>query len=280
MLGAERPADAVPSGVQRAALRARVARPLLPLHRVDRSEVRRRRDLGLPVAHAAAPGVAGGSTDASVGTSRRRRRAGEGAAASPPGGDGCCRPPGRVLACCARALAGCRQDMHDQPKYKPFERNAFFADQRASRPLVPGVGGARAPRRGPGVLHRQRRRPAPVAANPLPLTREVLLRGQERYNIYCSPCHDRVGSGEGMIVQRGYKQPPSFHDRPPAQRAGRLLLPGHDQRLRRHADLRAAGAGARPLGDRRLHPRPAAQPARRRWPTCRRPSAPRSEAAP
>jgi mono/diheme cytochrome c family protein len=52
----------------------------------------------------------------------------------------------------------------------------------------------------------------PVQTNPLPFSRDVLLRGQERYNIYCSPCHDRVGSGEGMIVLRGYKQPPTFHD--------------------------------------------------------------------
>jgi mono/diheme cytochrome c family protein len=51
-----------------------------------------------------------------------------------------------------------------------------------------------------------------VAANPLGSGRAVLVRGQERFNIYCTPCHDRTGSGEGMIVQRGYKQPPSFHD--------------------------------------------------------------------
>jgi len=108
------------------------------------------------------------------------------------------------------AASGCRQDMHDQPKYQPFERNAFFADQRASRPLVPGVVA-----RG----HLDEDRPfftgtsatGPVTTNPLPLSRDVLLRGQERFNIYCSPCHDRVGSGEGMIVQRGFKQPPSFH---------------------------------------------------------------------
>jgi hypothetical protein len=108
-------------------------------------------------------------------------------------------------------LAGCRQDMHNQPKFKAFAKNPFFADDRASRPLVPGVvprehlnedeaffGGVSAG--------------APVATNPLGTGRDVLLRGQERYNIYCTPCHDRVGTGQGMIVQRGYKQPPSFHD--------------------------------------------------------------------
>jgi mono/diheme cytochrome c family protein len=108
------------------------------------------------------------------------------------------------------ALAGCRQDMHDQPKYQPFERNAFFADQRASRPLVPGVV-ARGHLDEDQAFFTGASAGATVQTNPLPRTREVLLRGQERFNIYCSPCHDRVGNGEGMIVQRGYKQPPSLH---------------------------------------------------------------------
>jgi mono/diheme cytochrome c family protein len=121
------------------------------------------------------------------------------------------RPPGGVLGMLVLlALVGCRQDMHDQPKYQPFERNAFFADQRASRPLVPGVV-ARGHLDEDQAFFTGASAGAPVQANPLPLTREVLLRGQERFNIYCSPCHDRVGNGEGMIVQRGYKQPPSLH---------------------------------------------------------------------
>jgi len=108
-------------------------------------------------------------------------------------------------------LAGCRQDMHNQAKFKPFAQNVLFADQRASRPLVEGV----VPRdhldedqaffRGIGAN-------GPVATNPLGTSRDVLERGQSRFNIYCTPCHDRTGSGEGMIVQRGFKQPPSFHD--------------------------------------------------------------------
>jgi len=118
---------------------------------------------------------------------------------------GCAITAGLVLV-----LAGCRQDMHDQPKYQPFERNPFFADQRASRPLVPGVV-ARGHLNDDTAFFTGAAEGAPVATNPLPVSRENLLRGQERFNIYCSPCHDRVGSGEGMIVQRGYKQPPSFH---------------------------------------------------------------------
>ncbi len=107
-------------------------------------------------------------------------------------------------------LAGCRQDMHDQPKYQPFERNKFFADQRASRPLVPGVV-ARGHLDADQGFFTGVSAGAAVTTNPLAMTRDVMLRGQERFNIYCSPCHDRVGSGEGMIVQRGYKQPASFH---------------------------------------------------------------------
>jgi hypothetical protein len=108
------------------------------------------------------------------------------------------------------ALAGCRQDMHDQPKYQPFERNPFFADQRASRPLVPGVV-ARGHLDADRTFYAGVSGSALVATNPVPITRDLLLRGQQRYDIYCSPCHDRVGAGEGMIVLRGYKQPPSFH---------------------------------------------------------------------
>jgi hypothetical protein len=101
--------------------------------------------------------------------------------------------------------------MHDQPKYEAFERSRFFDDQRASRPLVTGVV-ARGHLDEDQAFHTGTGENGPLATNPLPITREALLRGQERYNIYCSPCHDRVGSGEGMIVQRGFKQPPSLHD--------------------------------------------------------------------
>ena len=116
-----------------------------------------------------------------------------------------------ALTALALALPGCRQDMHNQAKYRPFAHNAFFDDQRASRPLVAGV----VPR---GYLDEDEvfftgvSGGAPAAVNPLGSGRAVLQRGHERFNIYCTPCHDRTGSGEGMIVQRGYKQPPSFHD--------------------------------------------------------------------
>lgn len=121
----------------------------------------------------------------------------------------------------AAALAGCRQDMHQAPRYDPLEQSDFFADQRASRPLVEGTvarGQLRADKafytgKGPDGTF--------LARVPVPVTREVLLRGQERFNIYCSPCHAATGEGNGMIVQRGFKAPPSFHiDRLQQERDG------------------------------------------------------------
>jgi mono/diheme cytochrome c family protein len=106
-------------------------------------------------------------------------------------------------------LAACRQDMHDQPKYKPLRPSTFFADGRSSRPVVDGTIA-----RGALVLDPARttgKTGAIYASNPLPRTEAVFRRGRERYDIYCSPCHDRAGTGAGMIVERGYKAPPTFH---------------------------------------------------------------------
>ena len=105
---------------------------------------------------------------------------------------------------------GCRQDMHDQPKYQPMEASAFFADGRASRPQVPGTI-ARGELRLNDHLYRGTEQGKPAETFPFPITAEVLARGEERYNIFCSACHDRTGSGYGMVVQRGMKQPASFH---------------------------------------------------------------------
>jgi mono/diheme cytochrome c family protein len=108
-------------------------------------------------------------------------------------------------------LGACRQDMHDQPRYDPFERSAFFDDRRAARPLVPGTV-VRGHLDEDDALFRGLAGTAPVEAVPLPISPQLLARGRERYDIYCSPCHDRVGTGGGMIVQRGFKRPASLHD--------------------------------------------------------------------
>ncbi len=112
-----------------------------------------------------------------------------------------------ALAC---VVVGCRQDMHDQARYEPFEGNPSFADGRASRPVVPGTV-ARGHLDEDDAIYRGLEGDQVVERNPLQVDMALLERGRERFEIYCSPCHDRVGYGRGMIVQRGYKQPSSFH---------------------------------------------------------------------
>lgn len=110
----------------------------------------------------------------------------------------------------ALASAGCRQNMHNQAKVKTLAESDFFADGLAARPL-PAHTVARGFLRDTPFDTGVGADKTPLAAFPLPVTRELLARGQQRYNIFCSPCHDRTGAGLGMIVRRGYKQPPSFH---------------------------------------------------------------------
>lgn len=107
-------------------------------------------------------------------------------------------------------LAGCRRDMQDQPKYIPLRPSTFFADGRSERPLVEGTV-ARGHLEADATFYTGKIDGQPVEQFPFAITRAVLSRGQQRYNIYCSPCHDRLGNGLGMVVRRGYKQPPTFH---------------------------------------------------------------------
>jgi hypothetical protein len=116
-----------------------------------------------------------------------------------------------ALACAALALAGCRNDMQDQPRYEVNSASRFFADGRADRPLVKGVVARGSIVDDPVLELGKSPDGAFVATVPLPVTRDLMMRGRDRYNVYCSPCHARTGDGEGMIVLRGYKRPPSFH---------------------------------------------------------------------
>ena len=104
---------------------------------------------------------------------------------------------------------------------------------------------------------------AAVTELPFPVDAAVLERGQERFNIYCTPCHGRPASGDGMVVQRGYKQPPSFHiDRLRSAPTGyffNVMTNGFGVMPDYASQISLRGS----LGDRRLHPRAAAQPARR-----------------
>lgn len=109
------------------------------------------------------------------------------------------------------ALSGCRQDMHDQPKYKPYAASTFWPDGRASRPAVDGAV-ARGLLKIDTRLWKGRAGDGSfVTELPMPVTKDLLVRGQKRYNIYCTPCHGKLGDGEGMVVQRGFKHPPTYH---------------------------------------------------------------------
>jgi hypothetical protein len=107
-------------------------------------------------------------------------------------------------------LSNCRQDMHDQPRYESMEASEFFEDGSASRRPPEGT----VPRgflRIDELLYTGKVDGEVASVFPFQVTEEFLARGRQRYDIFCSPCHDRVGKGRGIIVQRGMKQPPSFH---------------------------------------------------------------------
>ena len=118
---------------------------------------------------------------------------------------------GPALALAALTAAGCRQDMHDQPKYIPLRPSEFFADGRSERQLIEGTV-ARGHLNDDTAFYQGKGADGkPIADFPFPITKEVIERGQQRFNIYCQPCHDRLGNGDGMIVRRGYRKPPSYH---------------------------------------------------------------------
>ncbi len=100
--------------------------------------------------------------------------------------------------------------MHDQPRFKPLRANSFFADGRSARPLVAGTV-ARGTLQEDDHLFTGRVNNEFATNFPFPITEKVIRRGQERFNIFCSPCHGQLGDGEGAIVQRGMKKPTSYH---------------------------------------------------------------------
>ncbi len=110
----------------------------------------------------------------------------------------------------ALALSACRRDMHDQPKYIPLRESTFFADQRSARSLVAGTV-ARGHLREDALLYTGKVNGADATIFPFVIDEPAMARGHERFNIYCAPCHGRTGQGDGMIVRRGYRRPPTFH---------------------------------------------------------------------
>jgi len=131
----------------------------------------------------------------------------------------------RVIATLSLALAGvaCQEQPSEDPpihlnlnmdfqtNMKPQEENEFFADGRAMRPQVPGTV-ARGTLKENSELHAGKTGEAYVAKNPVRVTQEMLKRGQDRYDIFCAPCHSRTGAGDGMIVKHGMLRPPNFHE--------------------------------------------------------------------
>jgi mono/diheme cytochrome c family protein len=115
-----------------------------------------------------------------------------------------------ILAAAATAGCGIRKAMYDQPKNRTLGASDFFADGSSARPLVPGTV-ARGQLHEDAHLYQGLVDGKPAETFPFPMTAEVLRRGHERYGIYCTPCHDALGTGNGMVVQRGFKQPPSYH---------------------------------------------------------------------
>ncbi len=116
-----------------------------------------------------------------------------------------------LLASALLLSSACRNDMHTQPRYKVYAGTDFFSDGRSERPQIEDTVAR-------GQLHLDEARYTgkvngkDIETIPIQITKEDVLRGQERFNIYCSPCHGRAGNGQGMIVARGLRQPPSYYD--------------------------------------------------------------------
>ena len=107
-------------------------------------------------------------------------------------------------------LAACRQDMHNEPRYKPLAASDFFTDQRSARPMVEGTV-ARGHLRIDEARYTGKIDGNDIDQFPIPIAKADIERGQTRFNIYCTPCHGRLGDGNGMVVMRGFRQPPSYY---------------------------------------------------------------------
>jgi hypothetical protein len=119
----------------------------------------------------------------------------------------------RLAACVALValgLAGCRLDMHVQPKYLPYDGTDFWGDGRSERQPVPGTV-ARGHLKLDELFYTGKVNGVLADEFPFPITAAELEGGRQRFNIYCTPCHGYTGNGRGMIVQRGFPAPPSYH---------------------------------------------------------------------
>ena len=115
-----------------------------------------------------------------------------------------------LAAILALLSSACRQDMHNQPKYITYRSSEFFPDGLSERPQVAGTV-ARGELHTDTYFYTGKNGTKEGDQFPFPITQAVMERGRERFDIYCSPCHSRVGDGNGMIVKRGYRQAANFH---------------------------------------------------------------------
>jgi mono/diheme cytochrome c family protein len=147
-----------------------------------------------------------------------------------------------LVAAAVLVLSGCHRDMRDQPRYEVLEASPFFANGQASRPVPKGtVARGHLAENEPWETGRQEGEF--VDRIPIALDRELVVRGQERFNSYCSPCHSQTGDGDGMIVRRGFRRPPSLHtDRLRTAPAGHFF------------DVLTRGIGAMPAYGHQIQP--------------------------
>jgi mono/diheme cytochrome c family protein len=115
-----------------------------------------------------------------------------------------------ALAWVALSLAACQQKMADQPRYKPLAKSEFFGDDRSARPAVEGTV-ARGALQTDELFYTGKIGGKEADVFPYPIGETMFRRGRERFDIYCAPCHDRTGRGEGLVVRRGFRPPPSLH---------------------------------------------------------------------
>ncbi|MFZ0731666.1 MAG: cytochrome c [Candidatus Sulfotelmatobacter sp.] len=116
-----------------------------------------------------------------------------------------------AVAALIALTSACRLDMHVQPRENPLSRSDFFTDQRSERPLVEGTV-ARGQLHADTYFYTGKNGSNPGDVMPFPVTQEVLARGEQRFNIFCAPCHSRLGDGNGFVPSRGFsRKPPSFH---------------------------------------------------------------------
>ncbi len=175
--------------------------------------------------------------------------------------------------CCSAGrsgFTGCRQDMFDQPKYRPLAKSQFYADGRSARPVPAGTFEYRSSRSGEAVEHRHHQRGISSRAFLSRVDEALLSRGQERFNIYCSPCHGRLGDGHGMVAKRGFMQPANLHSERVSNAPPGYIYAVITNGYGAMPDYSDQVAVRRPLGHRRLHPRAGIQPSCHAWRTCLR----------